>query len=335
MAEAKIKENATDADLRERQRRALMGFVVSDKMEKTIVVQVTRRFKHPKYKKYVNERVRYKAHDENNEAKVGDRVRIIESRPLSRDKDCPMAIQIGDAIPAATFNILRDGVQAITTDEVFGGRKLVLFAVPGAFTPTCSAKHLPGFVEKFEEFRGRGIDVACMAVNDAFVMDAWAKHQDVPDPRAGPGDGRHRLRHGPALQAFRAVRRGRRGEEARRRGAWRVQGIQRRVGVEDARLSPADGPGGGRDRARKRPPGTPRNEKGQRIALPFFVALPARPVAAAPVGDPGCRPRPLQPGAGPAARSAISWRAAPGRRERGHRLAATAVAAGAARACGR
>ena len=70
----------------DRHRRILQGTVVSNKMAKTIVVQVTRRYRHPKYKKYVNERVRYKAHDERNEANQGDKVRIIESRPLSRDK---------------------------------------------------------------------------------------------------------------------------------------------------------------------------------------------------------------------------------------------------------
>ncbi len=70
----------------QRQRRVVLGTVVSDKMEKTIVVQVQRRFKHPRYRKYVSERVRYKAHDENNEAKTGDTVRIVSCRPLSRDK---------------------------------------------------------------------------------------------------------------------------------------------------------------------------------------------------------------------------------------------------------
>ena len=70
----------------QRQRRGLLGTVVSDKMEKTIVVQVQRRFKHPRYRKYVSERIRYKAHDENNEAKTGDTVRIVSCRPLSRDK---------------------------------------------------------------------------------------------------------------------------------------------------------------------------------------------------------------------------------------------------------
>ncbi|MFN7782082.1 MAG: peroxiredoxin [Lysobacterales bacterium] len=92
-----------------------------------------------------------------------------------------MSIQIGDSIPEATLNLLRDGVQAVTTAEIFKGKKVVLFSVPGAFTPTCSAKHLPGYVEKFEEFQRRGIEVACMAVNDAFVMGAWGKSQSTPD----------------------------------------------------------------------------------------------------------------------------------------------------------
>jgi peroxiredoxin len=91
-----------------------------------------------------------------------------------------MTIQIGDRIPTAALNVLRDGVQAVTTDEIFAGKNVVLFSVPGAFTPTCSAKHLPGFVEKLDEFRKRGIEVACMSVNDAFVMGAWAKSQEVP-----------------------------------------------------------------------------------------------------------------------------------------------------------
>jgi glutaredoxin/glutathione-dependent peroxiredoxin len=91
-----------------------------------------------------------------------------------------MSIQIGDKIPQATLNILKDGVQAVNTQELFDGKKVVLFAVPGAFTPTCSAKHLPGYAEQFAEFQKRGIDVACLSVNDAFVMDAWAKSQDVP-----------------------------------------------------------------------------------------------------------------------------------------------------------
>ncbi|MEO8001294.1 MAG: peroxiredoxin [Arenimonas sp.] len=92
-----------------------------------------------------------------------------------------MSIQVGDKLPTATLNYLKDGVQAITTNELFDNKKVVLFAVPGAFTPTCSAKHLPGYVEKMDDFSSKGIEVACLSVNDAFVMGAWAKNQNVPE----------------------------------------------------------------------------------------------------------------------------------------------------------
>ena len=92
-----------------------------------------------------------------------------------------MSIQVGDKLPNATLNYLKDGVQAITTNELFDDKKVVLFAVPGAFTPTCSAKHLPGYVAKIDEFAKHGIEVACLSVNDAFVMGAWAKNQEVPE----------------------------------------------------------------------------------------------------------------------------------------------------------
>src|SRR5262245_34829182 len=80
------KQHEAAGETKTRRKRELVGVVVSDKMDKTCVVQVVRRYKHPKYKKYVNERTRYKAHDEKNDAKTGDRVLIVESRPLSRDK---------------------------------------------------------------------------------------------------------------------------------------------------------------------------------------------------------------------------------------------------------
>ena len=92
-----------------------------------------------------------------------------------------MTIAIGDTLPKATLNMLKDGVQAKDTHELFGQGKVVIFAVPGAFTPTCTARHLPGYVEKLEAFKARGIDVACISVNDVFVMDAWAKSQNVPE----------------------------------------------------------------------------------------------------------------------------------------------------------
>ena len=92
-----------------------------------------------------------------------------------------MTIQVGDRIPSATLNYLKDGVQAIRSEDIFKGRKVVLFSVPGAFTPTCSAKHLPGYVDKLPALKAKGVEtIACMAVNDAFVMDAWSKNQNVP-----------------------------------------------------------------------------------------------------------------------------------------------------------
>ncbi|KRG86460.1 MULTISPECIES: peroxiredoxin [Stenotrophomonas] len=92
-----------------------------------------------------------------------------------------MTIHVGDRIPEVTLKRIREGMETIDTQALFDGRKAVLFAVPGAFTPTCSARHLPGYVERFEQFRSRGIDVFCMAVNDPFVMQAWGKAQSVPD----------------------------------------------------------------------------------------------------------------------------------------------------------
>ena len=87
-----------------------------------------------------------------------------------------MGIQIGDKIPSVILKTLTaDGLQDQTTDSVFENKKVVMFAVPGAFTPTCTAKHLPGFVKAMPEFQADDIDVVCLAVNDPFVMNAWAK----------------------------------------------------------------------------------------------------------------------------------------------------------------
>ncbi len=91
-----------------------------------------------------------------------------------------MTIKIGDTIPNATINIVKDGVQSIDTGDFFQNRKVVLFALPGAFTPTCSAKHLPGYIEHVDAFTEKGYAVACLSVNDAFVMSAWAKSQQSP-----------------------------------------------------------------------------------------------------------------------------------------------------------
>jgi peroxiredoxin len=91
-----------------------------------------------------------------------------------------MAIQVGDKVPSVTLKHLTDnGMQEISTDEVFKGKKVVLFAVPGAFTPTCSVKHLPGFVQQTDAFKAKGYDVVCLAVNDPFVMQAWGRANNV------------------------------------------------------------------------------------------------------------------------------------------------------------
>jgi peroxiredoxin len=91
-----------------------------------------------------------------------------------------MTIKIGDRIPEVSVQRIREGVENVDTRTLFEGRRVVMFAVPGAFTPTCSERHLPGYVEHFGQFRERGIEVACMAVNDPFVMQAWAQSQGVP-----------------------------------------------------------------------------------------------------------------------------------------------------------
>ncbi len=92
-----------------------------------------------------------------------------------------MAIKVGDAIPSMKLMMVTpDGPRETSTDDLFKGKKAVLFAVPGAFTPTCSAKHLPGFVQIADKIKAKGVDtIACVAVNDAFVMGAWAKEQGV------------------------------------------------------------------------------------------------------------------------------------------------------------
>ncbi len=94
-----------------------------------------------------------------------------------------MAIKVGEKIPDVKLKAATsEGMRDITTAELFGGKRVVLFALPGAFTPTCSAKHLPGFIEKADEIKGKGIDtIACLSVNDAFVMDAWGKAHGAGD----------------------------------------------------------------------------------------------------------------------------------------------------------
>jgi glutaredoxin/glutathione-dependent peroxiredoxin len=89
-----------------------------------------------------------------------------------------MTIKVGDKLPQSEFLMMTgDGTQKVSTDTIFAGRKVVLFAVPGAFTPTCSMNHLPGFVQKADDIKAKGVDaIACVSVNDVHVMNAWGKH---------------------------------------------------------------------------------------------------------------------------------------------------------------
>ena len=103
-----------------------------------------------------------------------------------------MTIQVGDNIPEATMKIMGEkGPQDITTADIFAGKKVVLFAVPGAFTPTCSAAHLPSFVVNADKLKGKGVDsIVCVSVNDAFVMDAWSKDKNAEElMMVGDGNG--------------------------------------------------------------------------------------------------------------------------------------------------
>jgi len=94
-----------------------------------------------------------------------------------------MTVKVGDTVPSATFTTFgQNGPEPITTDQLFKGKTVALFAVPGAFTPTCSVKHVPGFKAHAAEIKAKGVDtIACLSVNDVFVMKAWGENQGVGD----------------------------------------------------------------------------------------------------------------------------------------------------------
>jgi peroxiredoxin len=94
-----------------------------------------------------------------------------------------MTIKVGDKIPSVILREMTgDGPKSVATDELFAGKTVALFALPGAFTPTCSAKHVPGFVQNYDALKAKGVDlIACLSVNDAFVMGAWGKDQGAGD----------------------------------------------------------------------------------------------------------------------------------------------------------
>jgi glutaredoxin/glutathione-dependent peroxiredoxin len=102
-----------------------------------------------------------------------------------------MTIKVGDKVPSATLMQMKDGgPKPVTTSDLFDGKKVVLFALPGAFTPTCSAKHLPGFIQNAAAIHAKGVDtIACLSVNDAFVMGAWGDSQGAGDKVVMLADG--------------------------------------------------------------------------------------------------------------------------------------------------
>jgi peroxiredoxin len=144
-----------------------------------------------------------------------------------------MAISVGDRIPS--LNLVKatpDGPQPVDTDSFFSGRKVALFSVPGAYTPTCSARHLPSFVEKADELKARGVDeIACTAVNDAFVLGAWAQSSGAADTVTMLADG-----NGELAQAMGLTMDGSKfgmGTRGQRWSAVVDDGVVRQLNVED------------------------------------------------------------------------------------------------------
>ena len=152
-----------------------------------------------------------------------------------------MTIQIGDRIPEVVLKRIGQGVENVDTPSLFEARKVVLFAVPGAFTPTCSEKHLPGYITCFDQFRGRCIEVVCMAVNDPFVMQAWGKASGVPDGLQMVSDGNAELTRALGLEMD-ASGYGM-GVRAKRFALYAEDGVVRQLFVEapgEFRVSAAD-----------------------------------------------------------------------------------------------
>ncbi|MXX76041.1 MAG: peroxiredoxin [Holophagales bacterium] len=145
-----------------------------------------------------------------------------------------MSIKTGDAIPEASFKQMTpDGIVDISTRELFEGKKVVLFAVPGAMTPTCSEVHMPGFIEKIEAIKSGNVDtVACLAVNDVFVINEWRKARSIPDDIVllSDGNGEFTSKVGLELDASRFGM----GTRSRRYAAIVDDGVLTYLGVEPA-----------------------------------------------------------------------------------------------------
>jgi peroxiredoxin len=152
--------------------------------------------------------------------------------PVFPRKDEPMTIQIGQSIPDSEVAVIEGdaAVRRVPAASLFANARVVLFAVPGAFTPTCSDQHLPGYVQHFGAFRERGIDVMCLAVNDAYVMQAWAAVQQVPPGLRMLADGNASFTRALGLE-FDGTAYGM-GLRARRFALYAENGVVRQLHVE-------------------------------------------------------------------------------------------------------
>jgi peroxiredoxin len=154
-----------------------------------------------------------------------------------------MAIQVGEKVPSATFmTIGANGPAPVTTDDLFKGKTVALFALPGAFTPTCSAKHLPGFKEHAADFRAKGVDtIACVSVNDMFVMKAWGESQGVGDDVLMLADGNGDFTRAVGLEMD--ARQFGMGARSQRYSMLVVDGVAKEINVEQGgefKVSSAD-----------------------------------------------------------------------------------------------
>lgn len=144
-----------------------------------------------------------------------------------------MTIKVGDKLPnAALFRVGSDGIESFEADEFFAGRKVVVFGLPGAFTPTCTAQHLPGYIKRADEFTAKGVAIACLSVNDAWVMKAWAKDQDAAGKVEMLADGNAEFTRAIGLDADMSARGY--GTRCRRFAMIVDDGVVRTLGIEEA-----------------------------------------------------------------------------------------------------
>lgn len=144
-----------------------------------------------------------------------------------------MTIKVGDKLPNATlFRVGSDGIESFEADEFFAGRKVVVFGLPGAFTPTCTAQHLPGYIKRADEFTAKGVAIACLSVNDAWVMKAWAKDQDAAGKVEMLADGNAEFTRAIGLDADMSARGY--GTRCRRFAMIVDDGVVRTLAIEEA-----------------------------------------------------------------------------------------------------